>query len=145
MRPEPFATLCYPEGLDVEEGVEQRCRENAARFGGSFRITHDRRDGLDKADIVNSKSWGCIKNLPPRCGTEPNFAATEKIYEGARDWIIDDEAMSWTNRGYYTHCLPCDRGYEVANSVIDGPQSAVFKEAENLLHARKALMALTMA
>jgi hypothetical protein len=54
MRPEPFATVCYP-------------------------------DGLDKADIVNSKSWGCIKNLPPRCGTEPNFAETEKIYEGARD------------------------------------------------------------
>jgi len=76
---------------------------------------------------------------------EPKFEETEKIYAGARDWIIDEEAMSWTDRGWYTHCLPCDRGYEVANSVIDGPQSAVFREAQNMLHARKALMALTMA
>jgi ornithine carbamoyltransferase len=138
-------TVCYPEGLDVEEGVEQRCRENAARFGGEFRITHDRRDGLNGANIVNSKSWGCIKNLPPSCGPQPKFEETEKIYAGARDWIIDEEAMSWTHQGWYTHCLPCDRGYEVSNSVIDGPQSAVFREAQNLLHVRKALMALTMA
>jgi N-acetylornithine carbamoyltransferase len=138
-------TLCYPEGLDVEDTVEQRCRENAAKYGGSFRIVHDREEGLTGAHIVNSKSWGCIKNLPPLSGTEPNFVATERIYEGARDWIIDDKAMSWTSHGYYTHCLPCDRGYEVANSVIDGPQSAVFQEAQNLLHIRKAVLGLTLA
>ncbi len=138
-------TLCYPEGLDVEEEVDKRCRQNAAQYGGTFRIVHDRREGLRGANIVNSKSWGCIKNLPPLSGAEPKFADTETIYAAARDWIIDDEAMKWTDRGWYTHCLPCDRGYEVADSVIDGPQSAVFKEAENLLHARKALMALTMA
>jgi N-acetylornithine carbamoyltransferase len=138
-------TLCYPEGLEVEPRVEARCRENAERYGGRFRITHDRREGLGGAHIVNSKSWGCIKNLPPASGDEPRFEATEKIYAGARDWIIDEEAMSWTDKGYYTHCLPCDRGYEVANSVIDGPRSAAFHEARNLIHVRKALMALTMA
>ena len=138
-------TVCYPEGLDVEEAVEQRCRETADRYGGKFTITHDRREGLAGAHWVNSKSWGCIKNLPPLSGNEPNFDATEKIYEGAKDWIMDEEAMSWTDKGYYTHCLPCDRGYEVADSVIDGPQSAAFQEAQNLLHVRKALMALTMA
>ncbi len=42
------------------------------------------------------------------------------------------------------HCLPCDRGYEVTDEVIDGPQSAAFDEAENRLHAQKAVMALTM-
>ncbi len=138
-------TLCYPEGLDVEEEVEARCRENARRYGGSFKIVHDRREGLTGAHIVNSKSWGRIKSLPPLSGNEPNFEESEKIYANARDWIMDDEAMSWTDNGWYTHCLPCDRGYEVANSVIDGPQSMVFREAQNLLHARKALMALTMA
>jgi N-acetylornithine carbamoyltransferase len=138
-------TLCYPEGLDVEPEVEQRCRENAERHGGSFRIAHDRREGLRGAHIVNAKSWGCIRNLPPASGAEPNFAATEAIYQQAREWTIDDEAMSWTDRGFFTHCLPCDRGFEVTNSVIDGEQSAVFREAHNLLHVRKALMALTMA
>ena len=108
-------------------------------------MVHDRREGLAGANIVSSKSWGCIRNLPPLSGNEPDFAATEKIYAAARDWIIDDEAMSWTDNGYYTHCLPCDRGYEVSDSVIDGPRSMVFKEAQNLLHVRKALLTLTMA
>jgi ornithine carbamoyltransferase len=44
----------------------------------------------------------------------------------------------------YLHCLPCDRGHEVTNEVIDGPQSAVFDQAENRLHVQKAIMALTM-
>ena len=138
-------TLCYPEGLDVEEDVEQRCRENAKKHGGNFKIVHDRKEGLTGAHIVNSKSWGGIKFLPPFAGEKPKFEETEKIYEKARDWIIDDEAMSWTDDGYYTHCLPCDRGFEVTDSVLDGPQSMAFREAQNLLHARKALMALTMA
>ncbi len=138
-------TLCYPEGLDPEDTVMKTCTQNAERYGGTFRVVHDRREGLAGANIVTAKSWGCIKNLPPVSGKQPNFADTEKIYAGARDWIIDDEAMSWTDKGYYSHCLPCDRGYEVSDSVIDGPQSMVFKEAQNLLHIRKALLTLTMA
>lgn len=138
-------TLCYPEGLEAENAVVKKCSENTEKYGGKFRIVHDFAEGLSGANIVHAKSWGCIKNLPPLSGKEPNFAATEKIYESARNWIIDDQAMSWTDNGYYTHPLPCDRGFEVADSVIDGPRSAVFKEAENLLHARKALLALTMS
>jgi N-acetylornithine carbamoyltransferase len=44
----------------------------------------------------------------------------------------------------YMHCLPCDRGYEVTDSVIDGPHSVVYDQAENRLHGQKAVMALTM-
>ena len=44
----------------------------------------------------------------------------------------------------YLHCLPCDRDFEVTDEVIDGPQSAVFDEAENRLHVQKAIMSLTM-
>jgi ornithine carbamoyltransferase len=44
----------------------------------------------------------------------------------------------------YMHCLPCDRGFEVTNDVIDGPQSVVFDEAENRLHVQKAVMSLIM-
>ncbi|MFW9912007.1 MAG: ornithine carbamoyltransferase, partial [Candidatus Thorarchaeota archaeon] len=44
----------------------------------------------------------------------------------------------------YMHCLPADRGFEVTNSVLDGPQSIAFDQAENRLHGQKAVMALTM-
>ncbi|MGA1841341.1 MAG: lamin tail domain-containing protein, partial [bacterium] len=63
---------------------------------------------------------------------KPKFEETEKIYEKARDWIIDDEAMSWTDDGYYTHCLPCDRGFEVADSVLAVDRWLWFLAMENI-------------
>ncbi|MFX1559700.1 MAG: hypothetical protein ACFFBL_03865 [Promethearchaeota archaeon] len=47
-------------------------------------------------------------------------------------------------KAHYMHCLPCDRGFEVTNSVIDGPQSIAFDQTENRLHGQKAVMTLTM-
>ena len=62
-----------------------------------------------------------------------------------QDWITDDRKMALANDdAIYMHPLPADREIEVSDSVIDGPQSVVFDEAENRLHAQKAVMALTM-
>ncbi|TFG12015.1 ornithine carbamoyltransferase, partial [Candidatus Thorarchaeota archaeon] len=67
------------------------------------------------------------------------------VFDKNKDWICDDEKMKIAGPdAYYMHCLPCDRGFEVTNSVIDGPQSIVFDQAENRMHAQKAVMALTM-
>jgi ornithine carbamoyltransferase len=57
------------------------------------------------------------------------------------DWMVDEEMMKIANpQALFMHCLPAHRGEEVSAGVIDGPQSVVWDEAENRLHAQKALM-----
>jgi N-acetylornithine carbamoyltransferase len=63
-----------------------------------------------------------------------------------KNWIMDDDKLSVAKRdAIYMHPLPADRDVEVTSKVLDGPNSVVFDQAENRLHAQKAVMALTMA
>jgi ornithine carbamoyltransferase len=67
------------------------------------------------------------------------------MFDDNKDWVCDQEMLSNAKDDVlYMHCLPADRGYEVTNDVIDGPNSVVFDEAENRMHFQKAVMALTM-
>lgn len=62
-----------------------------------------------------------------------------------KSWICDADKMKLAQNGaIYMHCLPADRGAEVTDEVLDGPQSVVFQEAENRLHTAKAIMASVM-
>jgi ornithine carbamoyltransferase len=95
-------------------------------------------EAFEGADIVYPKSWG-IEELFSR--PEEALAISARY----KDWIADERRMKLANRNaIYMHCLPADRGYEVTDDVIDGPQSVVYDEAENRLHTGKAIMALTM-
>ena len=94
-------------------------------------------DAFADADIVYPKSWG----------VESLFSRPEamKVAQQYRGWICDEAMMATRKeRAIYMHCLPADRGSEVTDAVIDGPQSRVYPEAENRMHTAKALMALTM-
>ena len=63
------------------------------------------------------------------------------VYKAFKQWMVTEEMMRAANpQALFMHCLPAHRGEEVAASVIDGPQSVVWDEAENRLHAQKALM-----
>ena len=94
--------------------------------------------------MVYPKSWTSLENIPP-ITARPEMGKTEKLFNEHKDWICDQAKMKLCKPGaFYMHCLPCDRGFEVTNEVIDGPRSVVFDQAENRLHAQKAVMALTM-
>ena len=131
-------TLAYPEGWDLPDGVIDEARENAARHGGSVRLTHDQEEAYRDADVVFPKNWGSwVKNESP--------TVVDGALEAQRHWKCTERLMELASREcLYMHALPADRGNEVEDAVIDGPHSAVYDEAENRLHTAKAVMALTM-
>jgi ornithine carbamoyltransferase len=115
-------------------------RENAARGGGRFRIVNDMDEAFRDADVVIPKSWGCLDTM----GANP--AESLRIARQYTHWICDAGRMKLAKPDVlYMHPLPADRGNEVTDEVIDGPNSVVYDEAENRLHTAKAIMSLTMA
>lgn len=126
-----------PEYKLVAEYVDQAA-ENARLSGGSLELMDDFDAGFTGSDIIYAKSWG-----PLLVAKNDEEGATI----GARytDWITDERRMALAAPdSIYMHPLPADRNVEVADAVIDGPHSVVYDEAENRLHAQKAVMALTM-
>jgi N-acetylornithine carbamoyltransferase len=126
-----------PEFLLMDEVMGQ-AENNARESGGSFELLEDFEQGVTGADVVYAKSWGAML-------TTSDEARSAEIGAGYTDWITDERRMAMAAPGaIYMHPLPADRNIEVTDGVIDGPQSAVFDQAENRLHVQKAVMALTM-
>lgn len=131
--------LTHPPEYKLMPDIVQQARDNARKFGGSFEILDDFDAGFKEADIVYPKSWGALL-------TTTDDAESAAIGRKYTDWITDDRRMALAKPdAIYMHCLPADRNIEVTDSVIDGPQSVVYDQAENRLHVQKAVMALTMA
>jgi N-acetylornithine carbamoyltransferase len=127
-----------PEFMLMPEIVEQ-AQENARRARAGFEILHDFDDGIRGTDVVYAKSWGALL-------TTQDEAEGAKIIDSYKSWITDEPRMATAAPdAIFMHPLPADRNIEVTDAVIDGPRSAVYDEAENRLHAQKAVMALTMS
>ena len=130
--------LAHPPGFELMPEVMERAEAAAAEAGTSITYVNDMDEAFEGADVVYPKSWGRLDAF-----SNEQTALSES---GAfRDWICDARRMSLAKPdALYMHCLPADRGSEVTDDVIDGPQSIVYDEAENRLHTAKALCALTM-
>ena len=123
-------TLACPEGYDPDPAILKR-----AQTGANVRVVRDPAEAVEGADVVNTDVWASM-------GQEEEQAIREKAFRG---YIVDDALMSRAQQdAIFMHCLPAHRGEEVAASVIDGPQSVVWDEAENRLHVQKAIMAHLM-
>jgi ornithine carbamoyltransferase len=131
--------LAHPPGFDLMPETLEKAARGAAEGGGSIAFTQDMDEAFEGADIVYPKSWGRLDLFTD----EQAALADAARYTG---WICDERRMGLAkDDALYMHCLPADRGTEVTDAVIDGPNSVVYDEAENRLHTGKALMALTMA
>jgi ornithine carbamoyltransferase len=142
-------TLAHPEGMELAPDILLQCAEYAQAAGGSFRITNDFQEGASNAHVLYPKAWCATPIFQPPVGASDTHK-TQAIFDQHKDWICTKEIMDLTAKdAIYLHCLPCDRGFEVTNEVIDktsgkGWLSAAFDEAENRLHVQKAVMALVM-
>lgn len=131
--------LAHPPEFKLMPEIMDQARANARQYHVGFDETDDMDEAFKGADVVYPKSWGPLLTTTTQ---EEGKAAIEKY----RSWITDGRRMGLTSDdSIYMHCLPADRNLEVADEVIDGPNSVVYDEAENRLHAQKAVMALTMA
>ncbi|MHA2026032.1 MAG: N-acetylornithine carbamoyltransferase [Candidatus Thorarchaeota archaeon] len=139
-------TFARPKGFELDDKIINYCKENADRFGGSFEETDNMEEAFEGAHVVYPKSWTARAALPGPWGgpSEPDKKLALEYARKNKSWICDQAKMDLTSKATYMHCLPADRGMEVTDEVIDGPQSIVFDEAGNRMHSQKALMAAIM-
>ena len=130
--------LVHPPEFRLMPEIVDEAADNARRSGGSLELMDDFDAGFRGSHVVYAKSWGALLTAKD----EADGAAIAARYT---DWITDERRMALAADGsLYMHPLPADRNVEVTDAVIDGPHSVVYDEAENRLHAQKAVMALTM-
>ncbi|MCJ7801538.1 MAG: ornithine carbamoyltransferase [Candidatus Marinimicrobia bacterium] len=131
-------TLAHPKGYELPDWVIAKAKKNAKENGGNFTVTNDQDSAYRDADVVIPKNWGDWV-------TNPDEATGGELLAENRHWKCTKERMALTkDSAIYMHALPADRGNEVEDSVIDGPKSVIYDEAENRLHTSKAVMVLTM-
>jgi ornithine carbamoyltransferase len=125
-----------PEGYEMPEEVRSRAETLAAEHGGSFRQVTDPAEAVEDSDVVYTDVWASM-------GQEHEAAVRREAFSG---YEVDAPMMALAKPdAVFMHDLPAHRGEEVAAEVIDGPQSVVFDQAENRMHAQKAVLALLLS
>lgn len=127
--------IASPEGYWPAEEMTKKSTEVAAQTGGSILVTADPKEAIADADIVYTDVWASM-------GMEEEQKIREKAFAA---YQVNEELVRYAKPDYmFLHCLPAHRGEEVSEGVIDGKNSYIFDEAENRLHAQKAIMAAIM-
>ncbi len=128
-------TIAHPLHYELDEELMSDIKRKAEQSGGSVRVTKKIDEAFDGAEVVYAKSWGSQHFYG-----EPNKdIAARAVYR--KDWIVDERKMARTDSALFMHCLPVRRNVIVTDGVLDSASSVVIDEAENRLHAQKAIMA----
>lgn len=128
--------IAAPKGYMCNQEIMENAAAQAKLTGGSILQTEDPVEAIKDADAVYTDTWvsmGQESEKAERVKIFMPYQVNEKLFSNAKEDAI------------FMHCLPAYRGYEVTEGVIDGKNSVIFDEAENRLHAQKAVMAALMA
>lgn len=125
-------SVASPKGYEPDPAIVIRAREIAAFTGSTIEVTNSPEQSAEHADVVATDTWISM-------GMEQEAEKRKKDFAG---FTVDEQLMKKAKpSAIFLHCLPAYRGYEVSAGVLDGPQSAIWDQAENRLHTQKALMA----
>jgi ornithine carbamoyltransferase len=128
--------VATPAAYCCDTEVVENAKEDFKNAGSELIITEDPAKAIADADVVYTDTWvsmGQEKEKEERLKTFMPYQVNKELFAKAKEDAI------------FMHCLPAYRGFEVTDDVIDGVQSVIFDEAENRLHAQKAVMAMLMA
>ena len=129
-------TLASPEGYDLPEKVLEQARQFAAQSGTQIQSLRDPVEAVRDADVVYTDTWTSM-------GQE---AEAEKRKAAFAQYQVNDELLKGARRDVIVmHCLPAHRGQEITDAVADGPHSVLFPQAENRMHAQKAILVKLLA
>ena len=124
-------SVACPKGYEPSEDILKTAREYADENNTQIVVSDDIGVALENVDVVYTDVWVSMGDEAEKAKREIDLAPFQ----------VNMDLMSLANDGaIFMHCLPAVRGQEVSADVIDGPQSVVFDEAENRLHAQKALL-----
>jgi len=128
-------SVASPEGYLPRDEIVEAARSDAGSTGAVIAVTTDPGEAVAGADVVVTDVWASMgqeSEQQARMKTFAPYQVNTKLVSGAASDYI------------FLHCLPAHRGEEVTAEIIDGPHAVVFEEAENRLHAQKAVLALLM-
>ncbi|MBA7601370.1 Ornithine carbamoyltransferase [subsurface metagenome] len=124
-------SVACPRGYEPPADIVKQARDNAKKSGAKVELTTDPKQAVDGADVIYTDVWvsmGQEKEARERMKAFKDYQVNAQLLKGAKpDSIV-------------MHCLPARRGQEITDDVIDGPQSVVWDQAENRMHAQKALL-----
>jgi len=128
-------TIASPPGYRLSEDVMLRAEERARAAGGSFRAVESPQEAVADADVVYTDVWTSM-------GQEDSYVRRLAAFAG---YQVTPQLMALARKdAIFMHDLPAHRGEEIAGEVIEGPQSVVFDQAENRLHAQRAVLLLLL-
>ncbi len=129
-------TAATPEGYKIEAEYVGLAQQFAAESGSTLRFVHNPVEAVTGADVIYTDVWtsmGQEAESQKRLAVFPPYQVNEQLVSHAKEDVI------------VMHCLPAHRGDEITDAVADGTHSVLFPQAENRLHAQKAILALLMA
>jgi ornithine carbamoyltransferase len=121
------AVVATPPGYEPDAAVLEACRA----MGGRVRLTTEAREALEDADVVYTDTWISMGQEGDR----------EQRLEAFQRYQLNDRLLGFApGDALVMHCLPAHRGEEITDAVLDGPRSLILEQAENRLHAQKAII-----